>query len=373
MASESPRLSSQVRDALAWATRRWRRRRVRRFLVAGLAALLGAVLAGVVFSGLDTAELVLATAAAGALVLSGSLVLARVLPVAPEIPVWIADRAFQLGERLVTALDPGARSARFAPLLAQEVEMRLGARRSAPPRSSAAPAPRRLRRVLRRWRAHLLVLLLLALVLFTHGALGPRVVPADVIAAHRGEARPAAPEAGRQPELTLALDAGRDPEFPRGAPIGCELVLRGGSTLERLAVHIHGERGQRLAVEPLGIHLGASTPLRFDLAPVLRSSGTDGPGRRTVFVRGQDPSGGTLESGAVAFRIQPPRSGDGDGGQGGQDRPEPHPEPPAPPADRPPPVEGKSEKKGPELPPPLGDPRRTPLESIPQFVLPLLD
>jgi hypothetical protein len=366
MANPSSSLSPAVHDALAWAERRFRGRRTRRLLFAGLVALLGSLLAGAAFSRVATLQLLLVAVASVPVIVLGCVAVARVLPVAAEARVWLADRAFQLDDRLVTALDPGAPAARFHPVLAEEVEARLLARRTAAGRPVREPARRRVRRTLRRWRLHLLVVLLLAALLLTHGVLGPRVVPTDAFAGVEGPPKPATPATGVH-ELTLVLEAGPDPEFVRGEPIACRLEHGAGPTLAPLDVHIHGDRGTRLAVEPLGVRLEAGAPLRFDLSPVLQTSGTDGPGRRTVVVRGRDPEGRVVESNPVAFRIRPPESGKGGGDGGGkQDRPVSPPPPP-------PEVGNKPEEKQPELPPPEGEPERTPLESTPRFVVPLLD
>jgi len=361
-----------VQDALQWADRVYRRRRLRTFLAAGLMLLVLILLAEALFSGVRTWVLVLVVGGALPLVVGAAWGLARLIPVAPESRVWLADRAFDLNDRLVTALDPAAGPDRFSEVIHHELEGRLrvlerGEATVPPARRSRRP----LSRMLRRWRIQLLALLFLALILIGHGFLFP-AIPA------RSEPGDAAPETRPtvQPnavKVELSLDKGKGARYPQGAPITCKLAITAGAgpVTELKVCHLDRD-GRLLAVDPLPFALADGQPVPFDLQPLLRRAGLDGPGRRIAEVRGASPSGETVISNPVGFLIKESKGqGGGSSGGGGKNSPKPRPKPRPKPKPRP--DGSKEQNRTPDQPPPMGPPKSTPLKNTPRFVMPLID
>ena len=187
-----------VEAALAWARQRFRHRRFRRLSLGGLTLLALAVGYGAVFASLQPAGILVGAFLGQVGVWILAFLLSRLLPVSREAVVWLADRAFGLEDRLVTALDSDLDPSRFKSVLAREVEAGLGVDRvgAAPGGPAAWHRFRRTRRFLRRWRLHLAVVLLLALLLSAHAYLGegggPDVEKPDsrtVVRSSRSEAR----------------------------------------------------------------------------------------------------------------------------------------------------------------------------------------
>jgi len=362
-----------VQEALRWADGVYRRRRLRTFLAVGLALLVVALLAEAVFSGVQTWILVVAVILALPVVGGAAWVLARLIPVSLESRVWLADRAFDLNDRLVTALDPATGVERFGAVITRELRGRLRVlEKGETPVRPERRSPRSLSRRIRRWRFQLLALLFLALILIGHGLFFPAIPARSAPDSTGPEGRPAAQ--ADAVKIELALDKGKGARYPQGAPIGCTLAITSGAgPVTDLKLRHLDPDGRLLAVDRLPFTLEGGPPvLSFDLQPLLRRAELDGPGRRIVEVQGTSPSGKPVLSNPVGILIKESGGqGGGSSGGGGQNSPKPRPKPEPKPKPRP---EGsKEETRTPDEPPPTGPPKSTPMKQTPRYVMPLID
>lgn len=364
--------SPVVARIIAWARTHARRKRRRRLLAGALLLSCTGLAAAALLSSWSTVTLILVGAGVAIGMSAAASGVAHFLPLKQESAIWLADRAFGLNDRLVTALDPTAGHAPMAAVLQGEIEGLLaGEERASPQPVRSGLVAGGLRRRLRRWRTHLLVLIALVAILVGHGLLSPLTAPAETLAGDLGKPRSLGPGAGRA-VLRLALEKGRGAKFPRGTPIQCSLDLSGGS------VEVHGVEvrhltrdGQVLAVESLALQITPDGHTRFDLQPLLAKAGLDGPGRRIVEVRGLTDEGGSLITNPVAPLIVDQKGSGSGKGSGGGKKPKPKPK------NKQPKKQNKKKNAKPKpkggKPPPEGPPKHIPIRVDNRFVMPLLD
>lgn len=364
--------SPVVARIIAWARAHACRRRRRRLLAVALLATCIGLAAAALFSRWSTVTMVLLGAGGLAGLSLLASVVARLLPFSQESAVWLADRAFGLNDRLVTALDPAAGREPMAAVLQGEIEGRLAKEElSAPSTIQAGLAAGGLRRRLRRWRTHLLVLVALVAILIGHGLLSPLSAPAESMAGELGNPRSLGPGVGRA-VLRLALEKGRGAKFPKGTPIQCTLELSGGAVqVQGVEVRHLTKDGMVLAVDSLAVQVSPGGKVRFDLQPLLAKAGLESPGRRIVEVRGLTGEGGSLITNPIAPEIVDQQGGQGGKGGGqGEQKPKPQKQPKKKP-------QKKDSKRKPDpkkgKPPREGPPKRIPIKVDNRFVMPLMD